>query len=83
MEDKVDKFVNSDVMFIECPRFYTKLLTLTCTTGNAMDEALAMLKEYLSSISDVGCIFQESMATCLGLSSQITRLTNQTGDLKG
>ena len=68
MEDEVDKFVNSDVMFIERPRFYTELLTLTRTTGDAVDEALSMLKEYLCGICDVGGIFRESMATCLGLS---------------
>ena len=57
MEDEVDKFINSDVMFIERPRFYTELLTLARTTGNAVDEALPMSKEYLSGISDVGGIF--------------------------
>ena len=40
-----------------------------------------MSKEYLSNISDVGDIFQESMMTCLELSSQIKNLVSQTRDL--
>ena len=81
MADDVEKFVNSDVMFIECPRFSNELLTLVHTTGDSVEKALSMSGEYLSGIGDVGGIFQESVATCSELSSQITRLANKTGDL--
>ena len=70
MEDEIDDFVNFDTNFIECPCFYTELTSLARTTGDSMDEALSMSTEYLSNVSDVDNIFQESLMTCLELSSQ-------------
>ena len=67
MVDELGKFVNSDVTFTERPRFYHKLLTLVHTTGDSVAEALSMSLEYLSGISDVKGLFQESVATCLEL----------------
>ena len=46
MEDEIDKFINFDVDFFKCPRFYNEL-TLARTTGNTVDEALFILTEYL------------------------------------
>ena len=40
-----------------------------------------MLTEYLTNVSDVDDIFQDSMMTCLELSSQITNLANRTREL--
>ena len=40
-----------------------------------MDEALSMSTEYLSNIGDVDDIFQESMMSCIELSSRIVNLT--------
>ena len=40
-----------------------------------------MLTEYLSNVSDVDDIFQDSMMTCFQLSSQITNLANRTREL--
>ena len=81
MEDEIDEFINFDVEFIECPRFYNELITLARTTGNSVDEALSMSTEYLSNVSDVDDIFQDSMMTCLELSPQITNLAGKTIDL--
>ena len=40
-----------------------------------MDEALSMSTEYLSNTGDVDDIFQESMMSCIELSSRIVNLT--------
>ena len=40
-----------------------------------------MLREYLSNVSDIDDIFQDSMMTCLELSSQITNLAKDKGAL--
>ena len=74
MEDEIDEYV-------ECPRFYNKLITLARTTGDSMDEALSMSMEYLSNVSNVDDVFQDSMMTCLELSSQITNLAGKMRDL--
>ena len=71
MEDEIDEFINFDIEFVKCPRFYTKLISLAPTTGDSVDEALSMLMEYVSDVNDV---FQDSMMTCLELSSQIPNL---------
>ena len=81
MEDEVDEFINFDVVFIESPRFYIELIALARTTGDSVDEALSMSTDYLNNISDVDDIFQDSMMTCLELSSQITNLVGKTRDL--
>ena len=75
MEDEIDEFVNFDTEFIQCPRFYTKLISLARTTGDSVDKALSMSLEYLSNVSDVDDIFQDSLMTCLELSSQIANFT--------
>ena len=75
MEDELDDFINFDSVFIDNPRFYTKLIALARTTGDSLDEALSMLTEYLSNIGDVDDIFQESMMSCIELSSRIVSLT--------
>ena len=72
--DEIDEFINFDTEFVKCPRFYTKLISLAPTTGDSVDEALSMLMEYLSDVSDVNDVFQDSMMTCLELSSQIPNL---------
>ena len=41
-----------------------------------MDEALSMSTEYLNNIGDVDDIFQESMMSCIELSSKIVNLTS-------
>ena len=74
MEDEIDEFINFDTEFVKCPGFYTKLISLAPTTGDSVDEALSMLMEYLSDVSDINDIFQDSMMTCLELSSQIPNL---------
>ena len=71
MEDEIDEFINFDTEFVKCPHFYTKLISLAPTTGDSVDEALSMLMEYVSDVND---IFQDSMRTCLELSSQIPNL---------
>ena len=81
MEDEIDEFINFDIEFVKCPRFYTKLISLAPTTGDSVDEALSMLMEYLSDVSDVNDVFQDSMMTCLELSSQITNLAKDKGAL--
>ena len=81
MEDEIDEFINFDVEFIECPRFYNELITLARITGNSVDEALSMSTEYLSNVSNVNDIFQDSLMTCLELSLQITNLAGKTRDL--
>ena len=78
MEDEIDDFINFDTEFINCPRFYTKLISLARTTSESMDEALSMSLEYLSNVSDVGDVFQDSLMTCLELSSQIANLNDTT-----
>ena len=59
IEDEIDEFINFDT---ECPRFYTKLISLARTTGDSVDEALSMSMEYLSNVRDVDDIFQELKA---------------------
>ena len=73
MEDEIDEFVNFDDKIRQTPTF------LQQTTN--LDEALSMLREYLSNVSDVDDIFQDSMMTCLELSSQITNLAKDKGAL--
>ena len=46
-----------------------------------MDEALSMSMEYLSNVSDVNDIFQDSLMTSLEFSSQIANLTDRMKDL--
>ena len=53
MEDEIDKFINFDTEFVETPRFYTELISLARTTDDSVDEALSMLMEYLSNVSNV------------------------------
>ena len=81
MEDKVDEFINVDVVLIESPHFYIELIALARTTGDSVDKALSMLTDYLNNICDVNDIFQDFMMTCLELSSQITNLVGKTRDL--
>ena len=76
MEDELDDFINFDAVFINSPRFYTELIALARTTGDFVDEALSMSTEYLSNIGDVDDIFQESMMSCIELSSKIVKLTS-------
>ena len=76
MEDELDDFINFDAVFINSPRFYTELIALARTTGDFVDEALSMSTEYLSNIGDVDDIFQESMMSCIELSSKIVNLTS-------
>ena len=78
MEDEIDEFINFDTEFVECPRFYNELISLARTS---VDEALSMSMEYLSNVSDVNDIFQDSLMTCLELSSQIANLTDRMRDL--
>ena len=47
MAREAQKFVNTDTMFVERPRFYDELITLIHTTGDSVDEALSMSGEYL------------------------------------
>ena len=50
-------------------------------TDKAVDEALSMSMEYLSNVSDVNDIFQDSLMTSLEFSSQIANLTDRMKDL--
>ena len=79
--DEIDEFINFDTEFVKRLRFYTKLISLAPTRGDSVDEALSMLMEYLSDVSDVNDVFQDSMMTCLELSSQIANLAGTTRDL--
>ena len=65
MEDKIDEFINFGVKFVERPLFYNELLTLAGTTGISLDETISMSTEYLSNVSYVDDIFQDSMMTFL------------------
>ena len=76
MEDELDDFINYDIVFIDSPGFYTKLIALARTTKETVDEALSMSTEYLNNIGDVDDIFQESMMSCIDLSSKIVHLTS-------
>ena len=49
--------------------------------SDSVDEALSMSMEYLSNVSDVNDIFQDSLMTCLELSSQIANLADRMRDL--
>ena len=60
----------------DSPGFYTKLIALACTTKETVDESLSMSTEYLNNIGDVDDIFQESMMSCIELSSKIVHLTS-------
>ena len=64
-------------MFTERPHFYDELISLLHTTGDSVDEALSMSKEYLCDISDIEGTFHTSAAICSQLSSQITRLASK------
>ena len=75
MENEIDDFINYDDKFVFQPRFYSKLLILSCTTSNSVEEALST--EYLRNVSDVNDIFQDSMMTCLELPLQITDFMNK------
>ena len=81
MEDEIDEFINFDTEFVETPCFYTELISLARTTDDSVDEALSMSMEYLSNVSNVDNVFQDSLMTCLELSSQITNLAGTTRDL--
>ena len=43
-------FVNTDSMFAEHPHFYDELIDLIHTTGDSVDEALSMSKDYLCNL---------------------------------
>ena len=75
MEEKLDDFINFDTAFIDNPRFYTELTILARTTGDSVDEVLSMSTEYQSNVGDVDDIYQESMMSCIDLSSRIATLT--------
>ena len=77
MVREAKRFVSTDTMFIERPHFYDELISLLHTTGDSVDEALAMSKEYLCGISDIEGTFHTSAAICSQLSSQITRLASK------
>ena len=80
MEDEIDEFINFDTKFVLCPHFYTELISLARTTSDSVDEALSISLEYLNNISDVDDVFQDSLMTCLELSSQIANLTGNARD---
>jgi hypothetical protein len=67
MEDEIDEFINFDEKFVEQPKF--KLLALARTMGDSVDETLSMSTKYLGNISDIDDVFQDSIMTCLELSS--------------
>jgi hypothetical protein len=71
------RFVSTDTMFVERPHFYDELTSLLHTTGDSVDEALSMSKEYLCDISDIEGTFHTYAAICSQLSSQINRLTSK------
>ena len=77
MVKEAKRFVSTDTMFIERPDFYDELISLVHTTGDSVDEALLMSKDYLSDISDIEGTFHTSAAICSQLSSQITRLASK------
>ena len=77
MVREAKRFVSTDTMFIERPHFYDELISLLHTTGDSVDEALSMSKEYLCGISDIEGTFHTSAAICSQLSSQITRLASK------
>ena len=77
MVKEAKRFVSTDTMFIERPHFYDELISLLHTTGDSVDEALSMSKEYLCGISDIEGTFHTSAAICSQLSSQITRLASK------
>ena len=74
MEDELDDFINFDEQFVDSPRFYIELISLARKTSKSVDEALSISLEYLSNVSDVGDVFQDSLVSCLELSSQIANL---------
>ena len=77
MVKEAKRFVSTDTMFIERPHFYDELISLLHTTGDSVDEALSMSREYLCDISDIEGTFHTSAAICSQLSSQITRLASK------
>ena len=77
MVKEAKRFVSTDTMFIERPDFYDELISLVHTTGDSVDEALLMSKDYLGDISDIEGTFHTSAAICSQLSSQITRLASK------
>ena len=77
MVREAKRFVSTDTMFIERPHFYEELISLLHTTGDSVDEALSMSKDYLCGISDIEGTFHTSAAICSQLSSQITRLASK------
>ena len=77
MVKEAKRFVSTDTMFVERPDFYDELISLVHTTGDSVDEALLMSKDYLSDISDIEGTFHTSAAICSQLSSQITRLASK------
>ena len=77
MAREAKDFVNNDSMFTEHPHFYDELIDLIHTTGDSVDEALSMSKDYLCDIGDIEGTFHTSAAICSQLSSQIARLTSR------
>ena len=77
MVRETKRFISTDTMFIERPHFYDELISLLHTTGDSVDEALSMSREYLCGISDIEGTFHTSAAICSQLSSQITRLASK------
>ena len=77
MVKEAKRFVSTDTMFVERPHFYDELISLIHTTGDSVDEALSMSREYLCDISDIEGTFHTSAAICSQLSSQINRLANK------
>ena len=53
MVREAKRFVSTDTMFIERPHFYDELISLLHTTGDSVDEALSMSKEYLCDMADI------------------------------
>ena len=70
-------FVNNNSMFVEHPHFYDELIDLIHTTGDSVDEALSMSRDYLCNIGNIEGTFHTSAAICSQLSSQIARLTSK------
>ena len=77
MAREAKDFVNNDSMFAEQPHFYDELIDLIHTTGDSVDEALSMSRDYLCDVSDIEGAFHTSAAICSQLSSQITHLTSK------
>jgi hypothetical protein len=71
MEEKLNFFLQYDMVYINKVSFYVELSDIGHATEKAVGEAMSKSGEFLGSLTDVNGIFHSSKAACLRLAADI------------